>query len=123
MMKAPCGHEEGLFDYGEAVRRLDGQPDLFGMIASILAEDCPRDLEAMRTALDAGNAEALAFCAHKMKGSLSAIAANPARAAARKLEVLGREGDLAAAREAYPDLEQRIRALLVALSPYLQREA
>ena len=115
--------EEAIFDYVEAVRRLDGQPELFGMVASIFVEDCPSELKALRAALDCGNAEAVAFTAHKLKGALGSIGATPARAAARRLEQLGREGNLAAAREAYPALETSLNVLLPALEPYLETVA
>jgi len=118
-MTRTAAREGATFDYVEAVGRLDGQPELFGMVASIFVEDCPSELRALRSALDSGDAEAVAFTAHKLKGALSSIGANPARAAARRLEELGRTGDLTAAREAYPELESSLDALLPELEPYL----
>jgi HPt (histidine-containing phosphotransfer) domain-containing protein len=111
-----------VLDYAEAVQRLDGQPELFGIVASVFVEDCPKNLEAIRDALSLGDTEAVAFGAHKIKGALSALAAHSARAAAVQLEVFGREGQLGKAREHYPVLEQRVSALIPVLNGLILAE-
>jgi HPt (histidine-containing phosphotransfer) domain-containing protein len=105
-----------VLDYAEAVQRLDGQPDLFGMVAAVFLEDYPSSLAAIRDALTAGDAEALAFSAHKFKGALSALSAYPARAVALRLEEFGRAGDLQAAQQLFPALVERVNLLVPVLN-------
>jgi HPt (histidine-containing phosphotransfer) domain-containing protein len=105
-----------VLDYDEAVRRLDGQAELFGMVASIFLEDCPKTLDAIRTALSAGDLRALAFSAHKLKGALSTLSAHPAQDTAARLELSGIQGDLKAARRLHAVLEEQVQVLIPALN-------
>jgi HPt (histidine-containing phosphotransfer) domain-containing protein len=108
-----------VLDYAEAVKRLDGQSELFGMVAMIFVEDCPKNLEAIREAVEQRDAAALAFSAHKFKGALGALAAHPAKAAALRLESCGRAGDLDHARETLRELEQRLDDLMPELQKFI----
>jgi two-component system, sensor histidine kinase and response regulator len=103
-------------DYEEAVQRLDGQAELFKMVASIFLEDYPRSLDAIRAALCAGDSQALAFSAHKLKGTLSSLSAHPAQDTASQLERYGAEGNLHEARQLCPVLEERVQLLTLALN-------
>lgn len=71
----------------------------------------PTLLERIRAAIDAGDSEALRRAAHALKGTISNFPAGPACGVAARMEVIGFDGDLAAAREALPMLEEEVERL------------
>ncbi len=89
--------------------------DFLEEIAALFAEDCPKLLSDIRSAIDKKNATALEHAAHTLKGSVANFGAEPARQAALRLEMLGRSGDLAPAPEACAVLEQEMQRFTVAL--------
>ena len=114
--------DESVPGYAEAVQRLDGQPELFREVASVFIEDCPKNLEAIREALRQGDTEAVVFGAHKIKGALGALGADPARNAAWQLEMLCRDGELNKARQQYPVLERCVSVLIPVLNKLIPQE-
>jgi len=84
-------------------------------IAALFAEDCPKLLADIRSAIEARNATALEHAAHTLKGSVANFGAEPAREAAFRLEMLGRSGDLKPAPEACAVLEQEMQRFTTAL--------
>jgi len=98
----------GLGDDRELARKLI---DLF------MAQS-PTLLDQVRAAIEAGDSEALRRSAHALKGSISNFPPGPASGVAARMEVIGFDGDLAAARDALPMLEEeveRLRAVLPSL--------
>jgi len=89
--------------------------DFLEEIAALFAEDCPKLLADIRSAIDAGNSGKVERAAHTLKGSVSNFGAEPAREAALRLEMLGRSGDLRPAVEAYAVLEREIERSTAAL--------
>ncbi len=89
--------------------------DFLEEIAALFAEDCPKLLSDIRSAIDKKNATALEHAAHTLKGSVANFGAEPARQAALRLEMMGRSGDLAPAPEACAVLEQEMQRFTVAL--------
>jgi signal transduction histidine kinase/DNA-binding NarL/FixJ family response regulator len=78
----------------------------------------PRLLGEIRTAIDTGDADGLRRAAHTLKGTISNFPSGPARGVAARMEMIGFDGDLQAARDVYPMLEQeveRLKTLLPAL--------
>ena len=77
-------------------------------------------LEKVKDAIDSKNAESLQSCAHKMKGSLSYLAAGRAAGLAYDLEKMGSEGSLGNAVKIYTDLEmecEKIRNVMASFEP------
>jgi HPt (histidine-containing phosphotransfer) domain-containing protein len=72
-------------------------------------------LSALREALACGDSDAVARLAHALKGSVGNFAARHAVEAAQKLEMIGREGEVARGMEAYAELEAAIERLKPAL--------
>ena len=73
------------------------------------------DLADVRAAIARADAAARHFAAHSFKGAPGSLSAHEAHEAARRLEQIGREGDLAGAAAAYSALEAALRRLDQAL--------
>ena len=102
-------------DYAEALRRMDGERMLLCEIITTFLEDYPTTLAEIRNAVQSADLSALAFSAHKLKGSLATLSAGPAQAAAKHLEQIGRSANVAEASEALRVLEKSIDALVIDL--------
>ncbi len=59
-----------VFNLAEALTRVDEDEELFHTLAELFVEQAPLDMAATQAALDAGDAEALARAAHRMKGAI-----------------------------------------------------
>jgi two-component system sensor histidine kinase/response regulator len=79
----------------ETLRKLrrDGQPDLLAQVIRLYLADSPRLVEAVRTAVAASEAPALAKVAHTLKSSSGNIGARRFSTLCAQLQDLGRAGD------------------------------
>jgi PAS domain S-box-containing protein len=103
-----AGFLAGLGDDRELARKL----------VEIFVAQSPRLLAEINDAIERGDHEALRRSAHALKGTISNFPSGPARGAAARMEVIGFDGDIEAAREAYPILArevERLKNLLPAL--------
>jgi HPt (histidine-containing phosphotransfer) domain-containing protein len=104
------------FDFSEALSNIGGDENLLAELASIFLEEYPEILKSVRTAVGNNDGEALVYFAHALKGSVSNFVAMDAQSAARKLEQIGREGDLSDAPKALSELELALSRLTPALN-------
>jgi len=102
---------EEILDRVTALGRVDGDAKLLGELARLFLADTARLLSAVRQAVTRGDAKALEYAAHALKSSVGNFAAHAAFEAAARLEMSGRQGDLAEAQEAYAALQQEIERL------------
>ncbi len=115
---APGDHSEIDRDRLATLRDL-GSPDGDDFVADLVATfvaDAARHLEAVRSALTAGNAVALAEAAHTLKGCCANLGATAMAATAHQLEQIGRTGSLHGATALAAELEacfSRSRAVLL----------
>jgi PAS domain S-box-containing protein len=112
--------EPAAFDRDAAIERLGGDEALFAEVAGLFLADAPQQLEAIRKAAAARDAQALRHAAHSLKGSAAYVGGTAASSAAHKLERLGAEDDLRAAPEALRTLEREVARLAAALNTVLQ---
>jgi PAS domain S-box-containing protein len=97
---------------------LDDDVELARKLVDIFLEQSPRLMDQIRTAVAAEDMIALRRAAHALKGTISNFPPGPAGGVATRMEAIGYDGDVAAARETLPLLEQevdRLTALLPAL--------
>jgi two-component system, sensor histidine kinase and response regulator len=119
---------DGLFTSVPPARPLLDPPTLlsaFGGNRTMLAEvidiflvDSPQLTKAIRQATDQGDGQRLASSAHTLKGSAGLFSKQGAYETARRLEQLGKSGDLTGVGEACTELERdmdRLRATLAEL--------
>ena len=95
----------------------------FGGNRAVLAEvidiflvDGPQLMTTIRRAADQGDGQSLASSAHALKGSAGLFSKQGAYETARRLEQLGKSGDLAAAGEVCSELERDMDALRAMLA-------
>ncbi len=111
-----CGPD--LFDEQAALARLDGDSDLLRDVAGLFVTDAARMVEAVRSAVCAGDARGVQLSAHALKGSASTFSARALVEAAWALEQMGRRADLGGAAEALAALEREAARLRQALAEY-----
>ena len=97
------------------LRTLRGDAALAAAMAALFLSECPRQLDAVRQAVAAGDAKALEQAAHLLRGSVGNFVATEATAAAARLEAFGHSGDLSQAAGALRALEAAIERLTPAL--------
>jgi PAS domain S-box-containing protein len=105
-----------VLDRAAVLERVDGDTELLNKMIKLFLEEWPRLWSAMRTAADSQDPQALARAAHTLKSSVGNFAARGAFEAARRLEIMGRAGDLSDVDEAARLLEQEIERLKPALA-------
>lgn len=105
---------------------LDQNPDLIATIIDSFLGDCPDYMQAIRGAVEEGDAEVLRREAHGLKGAAGSLRAEPASEAASTLEEIGHSGDFSEADVALERLEREIDHLkddLVALREEYQEQS
>jgi CheY-like chemotaxis protein len=103
------------FDRQAALTRLEGDADLLREMAGLFLGDYPRQIAALREAIEHQDADAIQRTAHTLKGALSSLGARPAAAAALALEDVGRARNHEQAPRAFEELMAALNQLL----PYL----
>lgn len=103
---------ENLIDWGAARSITGGDEQLLDEIVELFPSESAAHLEAIRSALEGGDAEALERSAHTLKSGAKMFGARELVALAAELEALGRESDMAAAALALPELERALLRML-----------
>ncbi|MFO0809590.1 MAG: PAS domain S-box protein [Gemmataceae bacterium] len=116
--------QERPLDKAALLDRVSHSVEFLRELTDVYREESPRLLGEIRDAVEQGNAVRLRLAAHTLKGAVSNFGAARAVDAAQRLELLGNAGDLVAAAEALPRLENALREfepaldrLIVELSP------
>jgi HPt (histidine-containing phosphotransfer) domain-containing protein len=104
-----------VFDRAQLCDQLGGDEDLVREVIELFVEDCPAQLAAIRTAIEAGDNRQLYVVAHTLKGAAGTLAAHGVADAAQVLETLGREGRAQAAIDPCRTLEAETSRLLALL--------
>ena len=87
--EAAVGGLRPVFEREAALERLGGDTQLLSEVIQLFLADCPRRLAAMKTALDARDAEAIAREAHQLKGAAGNLSVIGLFETAAILEQLG----------------------------------
>jgi HPt (histidine-containing phosphotransfer) domain-containing protein len=104
--------EQGLLD------RVDGSRELLREVVELFLGSCPRQREELRAALARGESDEVARIAHTIKGSVAFFAAGPVVEIARRLEGMGRRGELAGAEAIGAELDATLERLTGALAAF-----
>jgi CheY-like chemotaxis protein/HPt (histidine-containing phosphotransfer) domain-containing protein len=108
-VESPVGQE--ILDESALRARFGGEPELLRDVVSLYLEDCPNLIDGIRGAVERGDARALEWAAHKLKGTVANFAARAAYDAALRMELIGRGGHLEQAAEALERLESALEEL------------
>jgi len=102
-------------DYESLLGRCGGNEELMTRMIEMFEERVWSDFEEIRAAVQAADAHLLGQLAHRLKGVASTLSADPLSETAKKLERLGRDGDLARADELVETLHRAVARLVEAL--------
>ena len=114
---------EAVFDRHAALARVHGDSEMLQDIVGLFFAETPALLCALREAITRGDGQALTRVAHSLQGTVSSFGAPAARAAALRLEALGRGGDVTHAEPACAALEREIARLAHALAAFRGEQA
>ncbi|MEN3335651.1 MAG: hypothetical protein V7641_5016 [Blastocatellia bacterium] len=106
---------EKAFNAEAVVAQVDGDMDLLQHLIKLFLAELPSYLSEMREAAARGDSERLERTAHTLKGSVSIFHASSVVEAAHRLEMVGRQDNLATAEEALAALEHELAWLKPAL--------
>jgi two-component system, sensor histidine kinase and response regulator len=104
-----------VIDWDELRERLCGDDDLVGVVVDLFVEECPGWLAAIVSAVEAADPERIRVTAHSLKGAAANLSAHDVAAAAARVELLGRDGNLPACTIACAELSAECNRLLGAL--------
>ncbi len=110
--------DASVFDLDEAVRRCYGKYKMFQDMVGCFFDEADQLIEQMLRALGTGHATDLADTAHRLKGTVVYLGARAAADATRRVEQIGKSGDLTIAAEAIKQLEEQLDILRQALVPH-----
>jgi two-component system, sensor histidine kinase and response regulator len=102
---------DSVIDHAALLAGVDGNRRFLRELARLFLADCPLHLAEIKEAIRHSDAVALGRAAHKLKGSIGNFAAKNAYAAAQRLEIMGRDGNLNNAAEACGALESELALL------------
>ena len=108
--------EARLWNREAFLERLRGDQELAAEIVRDFLSEVPREMDSLREALAAGDAETSEHCAHSVKGVSASVGGELLRAVAFEMERAAAGGDLDAARERLPLLEAEFERLREAMS-------
>jgi len=109
MNESPADND--VINLAEAARRIPGGTDGVKQMLPDLMLECAQQLEAVRMALVAGDADKVRLGAHTIKGSAAVFSAARVASAALEVEEIGRSGNLDAAMAAIESLAEELDRL------------
>jgi len=110
-------------DEHQLLRRVDGDLELAIELCRMYLGESVELAQRIDDAIAASDAGRLERSAHRLKGTLQALAAGPAADAALVLERIGREGELSQARPAFAVLRHELDRLHPELDGWIDRRA
>jgi CheY-like chemotaxis protein len=113
---SPRGPQAAVFDLDAALAAVGGDRAFLRKIVDIFLTQCPKLLREVRDSVLRGEGAALERSAHKLQAMVGSVAAQRAYKAALRLEELGRTGEVAGFRQAFPELEDAVSRLQEALA-------
>ena len=102
---------DDVIDPAALLAGVDGDRRLVRELIHLFLADCPQGLAKIKEAIRCGDAEALGRAAHTLKGSVGNFARKSAFAAAQRLEIMGRDGNLDNAGKTFSTLESELARL------------
>jgi HPt (histidine-containing phosphotransfer) domain-containing protein len=106
----------------DALAALEGNLPLLKTVVQMVINQTGADMAAIRSEAAGNNSTALAASSHRLKGSLGAIAAQPAYQACSALNKLARAGATDAYATGLTDLEYELGRLIPCLRAWLTDE-
>jgi CheY-like chemotaxis protein/HPt (histidine-containing phosphotransfer) domain-containing protein len=115
--------ETPVFDRPGMLARLMDDEDLARAVAVGFLEDMPRQIEVLRSYLEAGDAEGTVRQAHTIKGASANVGGESLRAVAFAMEKAARAGDIADVVARLLDLDARFARLKEAMQAFVDEKS
>jgi CheY-like chemotaxis protein len=115
-----AGPPETIVAWEAALERVGGSKEFLQELAELFVKESPRMLAEIRASLDAGDALRLRRAGHTLKGSADCLGGTLVVAAAARLELLGRDGQLDATEVVWAALCREMDRLVPALDAFAQ---
>ena len=96
-----------------------GRADLLKHVVEVFLEDAPATLARVKQAIEAGNGAEVAAGAHSLKGSVGLFSQGQAFEGARRLEQIGKSGDLSQAEAVRAEVEEGVSRVTTELRTLL----
>jgi CheY-like chemotaxis protein len=113
---APRSHSMPAGIGNDLLARVGGSEAMLQEVIELFLEDCPKLMNNLREALAAGDADAVYYSAHTLKGSAGNFDAIAVVGLAQRLEARAREGSIDAGRAVFALLEVEIASMMSALA-------
>ena len=107
-----------VFDRAGMMARLMDDEDLAQTVIDGFLKDIPKQIEALRSYLEAGDTAAALRQAHTIKGASANVGGEARRAAAIAMENAGRVGDVEAVKARLLDIESQFGRLREAMNAF-----
>ena len=104
-----------IFDHKSALRRFNGDRELLQELGELFCDSASQLMEAIRDAIHKQDTLRLRQAAHRLKGEVSNFGADAVVEAALRLEIIGRDENLADAEAGYATLQQTLEQFIPAL--------
>jgi HPt (histidine-containing phosphotransfer) domain-containing protein len=111
------------FDYGQLDAITGGDADFEREVLEEYLASAPRDIEKLRGAVSAGDANAAGACAHALKGASATIGAKGFAAIALEIEQAGKHADLSNVPNALARLEAEFVQLVALVKERIAKAA
>jgi CheY-like chemotaxis protein/HPt (histidine-containing phosphotransfer) domain-containing protein len=92
------------FNGGELLERMMGNEDLARRVVRRFLSDAPQQLANLAEAVSRSDAEAARLAAHSLKGAAANVGGALVSATAKRVEMMGKSGDLTGASQLIPEL-------------------
>jgi len=112
-----------LLDVKAALERLEGDRELLEELARLFADECPKSISEIRSALNAADFALLERLAHTLKGSSATMGAESVRQIALDLEMSSRARDLPLSKNLVEGLQTEIDRLMPELKAIFEAVA
>jgi PAS domain S-box-containing protein len=116
------GADAPVFDRAGMMARLMDDEDLARTVVDGFLEDAPRQIEALRSYLGAGDAPGALRQAHTIKGASATVGGEALRAVAFEMEKAAIAGDFDAVAAHLPDLESQLALLKEAMIGFVDEK-
>ena len=112
-----------VFDEDAALKRVDGDLDLYGELRDIFFEEYPDMLEQLKSAVKSSEGKKVQECAHSMKSALGNLGAMKAYALAQVIEQNGAQNRLEIIETNIKNLENEIEKYRETIEHFLKQKS
>jgi CheY-like chemotaxis protein len=102
-------------DMADVMDRVGGDRKLFAEISATFCREMPKQLAAVRAAIESGDANAVERTSHSLKGACAVMGAKTAAALAKDLEELGARGIVDGATATFDRMQQELASVAALL--------